>query len=396
MNDLLKPEFGFLCSLVRPCPDHRRALEFARNGLNWADVERLAAAHGVRPRLVSTLNSSASAGKFGQLRRALQQFRRGHVARNLHAAGELGRIANSFDQRGIDFATFKGIALAETLYGDISRREFNDIDIIVRPSDLEAAESALESCGYRAALGSSREWRKAFLSYQRQYAFVRPDSKFSIDLHWDFSSQYFAFPLRESDIWSKLDHVQIAGRAIPTLNGETLAIYLVGHGAKEGWKSLGWICDFADFYRLRPDIDWADLSRRLDAGGRGCLLLGLLLTRELLGVPVEGELLKDASHDSEIRSLFKFTLRRLSSAAESKNPHPEMSLDYLESCRSWGEKTRVFWLLATTRTVSDYNAIPLPWPVWRLYHLIRPFRLAAKTLTCRPARRPRPCRRAES
>ncbi|MGD9657919.1 MAG: nucleotidyltransferase family protein [Methylocystis sp.] len=378
MEAALEPEFAFLCALVRPHPDHRRALELAGDGLNWAHVERLSTAHGVRPHLLRALNAYPGAGEFSELTIALQRFWRGHAARNLYAAGEIGRIANCFDQRGIDFAAFKGVALAQTLYGDISWREFNDIDIIVRPAYLDAAQSALESCGYRAAQGSGREWRRAFLGYQRQYMFMRADSTLAVDLHWDFFPHDFAFPLKTSEIWRRLDHVSIAARMIPTLDDETLAIYLIGHGAKEGWKSLGWVCDFADFYMRRPHIDWVALSHRLDRGGRERLLVGLQLATKLLGVCVREELLNGAGSDAKIGSQYALALRRLASAAAQKEPHAEFSFAGLELCLGLKERARALWLLAATRTVSDYNAIPLPQPLWRLYHLIRPFRLALK------------------
>lgn len=378
MEPALEPEFDFLCALVRPRPDPRRALELAGGGLNLAHVERLAAAHGVRPHLLSALNQCASAGEFDELLKSLQRFWRAHAARNLYAAGEVGRIANCFDLSGIGFATFKGVALAATLYGDISRREFNDIDIIVRPSDLDAAESALESCGYRAAQGNGREWRKAFLGYQRQYVFVRRDSTLAVDLHWDFFPHDFTFPLKTSDIWRRLDQVSIAGRAVPTLDDETLAIYLIGHGAKEGWKSLGWVCDFADFYVRRPDLDWGGLFRRLDRGGRERFLVGLLLAAKLLGVGVRENVLSDASGDTKIESQLAFAWRRLAGAAAPKDLRAELVDSGLGIRRGFGEKARTLWLLAATRTASDYDAIPLPRPLWRLYHLLRPFRLACK------------------
>ncbi len=84
--------------------------------------------------------------------------------------GELLGIADLFGEKHIRFATFKGVALAISLYGDISRREFNDIDLIVHEADLETAESCLRSRGYRAKSGD-RSYRNAFLAYQNQYIF---------------------------------------------------------------------------------------------------------------------------------------------------------------------------------------------------------------------------------
>jgi len=376
-----KPEFEFLCCLVRPQPDRRRALELAQQGLDWASVARLAAAHGVRPHLRNALYDCVRADEFSGLEQTLEIFQRGHIARNLHIAGELLRVANMFSQLGIAFATFKGVALAVSLYGDISRREFNDIDIIVRATDIEAAESALETCGYRPARGDSREWREAFLGYQGQYMFVSANSVLAIDLHWDFAQRGFPFPLLARDIWSTLDNAPIAGRAIPTFGSETMAIYLAGHGAKESWKSLGWVCDFAEFYhQRRSDIDWIDLSRRQDRNGRRQLLLGLLLAKELLGVPVHDELLKHADRDSRTQALLELAVQRISNLLDAKSPRPEMQLTDFEMYETRIDRLRLLWRLVSTRTTGDYEAMPLPRSLWRLYHLIRSFRLAIKIL----------------
>jgi hypothetical protein len=40
--------------------------------------------------------------------------------------------------------------------------------------------------------------------------------------------------------------------------------------------------------------------------------------------------------------------------------------------------------LLTTRTVGDYEAMPLPKSLWGLYYLTRPFRLAGKMLKVIP------------
>lgn len=375
------PEFEFLCSLVSPQPDRVRAQELARQGLDWVCIARLAAVHGVRPHLRKALNDCFRADEFSSLEQTLETFQRAHIGRNLYVTGELLRVVNILGQRGIAFATFKGVALAASLYGDISRRECNDIDIIVRATDIEAAQSALESCGYRPARGDSREWREAFLGYQQQYMFVSANSELAIDLHWEFAVQGFPFPILAGDIWSTLDHVSIAGRAIPTLGSKTTAIYLAGHGAKEGWRSLGWVCDFAEFYhRRRSDIDWIDLLRRLDRNGRRQLLVGLLLAKELLGVSVHDELLKHADRDSRTQALLDLAVQRISSPLDVNNPHPEMQLLDFEMYETRVDRLRLLWRLVSTRTTGDYEAIPLPRPLWHLYYLIRPFRLAVKIL----------------
>ena len=89
--------------------------------------------------------------------------------------------------------------------GGPSRREANDIDIIVPATAMAEAESALQSCGYRAATGYSRDWRQTFQTYQNQYMFVSDESEIAIDLHWGFTQKSFPFP--ELIVWNTIEHV---------------------------------------------------------------------------------------------------------------------------------------------------------------------------------------------
>ena len=383
MNPALPPEFEFLCYLVRPDPDHRRALHIAQHGLDWRSLADLAAAHGVRPHLLHALSDIVWTDRAVDLKQELESFWRGHMVRNLHVARELLRLAEAFDQYGIPFATFKGPALAISLYGDISRREFNDIDIIVHEADVRAAEDVLQSCGYWAAYGSSREYREAFLGYQQQYMFSDSDSVLAIDLHWDFTPKGMPFPLRTSEIWSTLSSVPIAGRAIPVLGLEALALFLAGHGTKEGWKCLGWVCDLTAFCHKHSDLNWNEFWQRLDKKNRGRpILLGLSLAAELLNVASNTKLVEQAERDPKILALRKLAVQRM---VHLTRPQSNLDADRLNLalCETRSQKLKTLWVLASTRTTGDYGALPLPRPLWRLYHLTRPFRLAGKLLSVR-------------
>jgi hypothetical protein len=64
-------------------------------------------------------------------------------------------------------------------------------------------------------------------------------------------------------------------------------------------------------------------------------------------------------------------------------PVPALDREFgdLELCENWLQKARAIRRLLTTRTVGDYVSMPLPRPLWRIYHLTRPFRLATKVIT---------------
>ena len=110
------------------------------------------------------------------------------------------------------------------------------------------------------------------------------DTGISVDLHWRLSSKGVAFPLQLAEIWSKLEKVTIAGRTVLTLAHDDLALFLAAHGTKEGWRSLIWVCDFAEFLRKYQDIDWvAVLDRAQRSHSSRPLLLAIFLASDLLG-----------------------------------------------------------------------------------------------------------------
>jgi hypothetical protein len=81
----------------------------------------------------------------------LERFNRANLQHNLLFAGELLRLLAEFKKNGVAIAAFKGIVLAESLYRDLSLREFCDLDLIVHQEDLSKAENILAACGYRAS-----------------------------------------------------------------------------------------------------------------------------------------------------------------------------------------------------------------------------------------------------
>ena len=167
-------EFDLLCWIARPQPRLDRARELLRTDLDFAALLRLATDHSVRPALVRALADLAWEGVPAEARVELERFQRLHLVRMLALADELCRTAASLASRGIAFAAFKGATLAVGLHGDLTAREYNDIDLVVPERSMAAAEEVLGGLGYRGVQGD-RAFRRAFLAYQRQFAFVRDD-----------------------------------------------------------------------------------------------------------------------------------------------------------------------------------------------------------------------------
>ena len=371
-------EFDLLCLIVRPQPDLERALEVLRRGIDVEALLRIADQHSVRPRLIRGLAALSWEGVPETCRSSLTAFRQFHLVRSLSAAQQLSRVASAFASRGVRFAAFKGATLAKLLYGDLSAREYTDIDLIVPKAQFGQAEDVLASLGYRGAQGD-RAFRSTFLAYLRQYAFVHPDLAVAIDLHWDFSGSHVPFPLTSAEAWNELEDVSIGYNRVPAVSGTNLALLLAGHGTKEAWRSLDWVCDFAMLLDRRPDLDWALIHRRAQAQSCGdSVLLACTMSQRLLGVPAPPALSRPIAERRRIRMIATALIDKL--RRSERSPEKAENLSDLDLCDTRRDRLSAVLKLAFTRTVGDYQAMPLPPELWRVYHATRPFRLAAKAM----------------
>jgi Uncharacterised nucleotidyltransferase len=371
-------EFSLLCLLIRD-PACERIELMDRHSFDWSILAQLAERHGVRPQLIRGLSRTHFVDVPAKIKQCLDDFHRFHLFRCLHVGAELFTIADLLEARNVRYATFKGAALATSLYGNISGREFNDIDLLVHEDDLEPAEACLRSRGYCARSGDMR-FRSAFMAYQNQYIFET--DQMMVDLHWDFNVTRVPFPLGADEIWDNLDSVSIDGRNIPTLGRHELALYLAGHGAKHGWCSLSLVCDFAKFVRAHPELDWMRLWQRSAQKKCGNLiLLACALAARLLDASVDKEVLTRGERTPGVRDLAHSTIEQLMGPPTVVPPGLEEFFGGMSLCETWAQKAGVIWGLVSTRTTGDYEAMPLPRPLWRFYHLTRPFRLAIRVLT---------------
>lgn len=370
-------EFEFLCLMVRPRPELARARERIAAGIDFERLLALAAFHGVRPAFITALSALLWEGVPGAIEAALKHFRQTHLARVLSLSQELCSVARLFDAAGIRFAAFKGPALAAYLYGDLSRREYNDIDVIVPPEHMAKAEALLSTLGYRNRQGD-RVFRQAFLAFQRQYAFVRPEIDAAIDLHWGFSGRHLPFPVQPVEIWPSLVPLQVGACQVPSLSDTDLALLLAGHGTKESWRSLSWVCDFAMLIDRKPDLDWSEVHRRARLQHCGdAVLLGCAMAVGLLETPVPPVLSAAVSGNLRVQRIAASLIAGMREGL-ADFPATKTHLVDLDLCERRFDRFRFLLGLAVTPTPGDYRALPLPRALWGAYYLTRPFRQVLK------------------
>jgi hypothetical protein len=369
-------EFRLLRACATSRPDPLQIKNAAKTGVNWPKVLELAEYHNVRPLLWQSLRIARCDHVPDTIMAKLERFSTLNTQRNLAFAAELIRLAKIFERHGVPIATFKGVALAEAIYGDLSLREVSDLDLIVPETATCQAERMLTSCGYVPIL-PDRNYRSAFQRYQGQYGFRHAQTYLTVDLHWRFSSVGIPFALGSTEIWNRLGHVSLCGQTVPTLARDDLALFLAAHGAKDGWTRLKWLVDFAVYICGNQDIQWEAIMRRAQhAHASRAVLLAVLLASDLLDAPVPTRVLARARADKAVCSLAEAALERM-----LKNmPFLEFG-DFLGALKSYDrlrDRLLSCVTLLTTRTAADYQAMPLPKSLWGIYYATRPFRLVLK------------------
>jgi hypothetical protein len=271
---------------------------------------------------------------------------------------------------------FKGPVLAEQVYGDLSLREFMDLDLFVREQDVRKAEQILTAGGYTTYM-AGEAYRSAFLSYYGQQPFIHANTGVVVDLHWRLASKNVAIPIEPVDLWKRLQNVTLLGRPLPTLAPPDLVLFLAAHGSMHGWGCLIWVCDIAEFLRKHQKVDW-DAIFKLATRSHSVrpLLSGIFLAHTLLDAPVPGELLSKARTNSAVQTLAEKARLKMHRPV----PHGDFA-EFLHGLSTHDLVRDRLWPVATlllTRTVNDHQAMPLPKSLWGMYHLTRPFRLAGK------------------
>jgi hypothetical protein len=196
--DLSPPEFQLLLYCAKANPDAGIIRHLVKDGVNWETLLKLVAQHRVRPLVFRSFKSLCWDAVPAPRQLDLENFCKANVRQNLFATDELLRLLDAFQKDGIAVAAFKGAVLAEATYGDLSLREFVDLDFFVFEADLCKAEQVLTDFGYRTYY-PGREYRSAFLSYYCQQMF-HGQTGIGVDLHWRLASKNVALPFHSGEL----------------------------------------------------------------------------------------------------------------------------------------------------------------------------------------------------
>jgi hypothetical protein len=360
-----------------------------REVTDWEQVKALAQRHSLVPLLHAWLAARTEPGVSAEFRDWLVERFRAHTFRALALTRELLRLLPLFEAQGIPVLTFKGPVLAQQLYGQVARREFLDLDILVRESDAQAAFALLLREGYQSQFPLTAEQFRRYCAMDCELAWSHPERGVAVDLHWKLAPAPYTFAFPERAVWQGAHHVVISGQRVRTLAPELLVLFLFFHHSKHDWAWLVWLSDLAMIVRGFDADAWSRLLA--EAGARRMsrmVRLGCHLLHTLFQLPLPGSL-APSMHDPR--------LLRLSRAAQAglwnldlRRSHAPL---YRASMDSWVDVCR-FWRIEIFQPrLPDWQTVDLPRPLHFLYVPLRLIRLVAKR---RPFLRPQTAAPKES
>lgn len=384
----LEPEWSLLLTACSEIPRQDKIDRIrlqSRQPIRWKLLFDLADRHGILPFLYRALadlphsdleDDAVPPSEMSRLRQSDQN--------NLHKAlllsRELIRIVDHIRELGLEVMPYKGLALAEAVYGDIALRQAGDIDLLIHPQDLPRIRQAARELGYTPHLVFSPKEERAYLKSGYEYAFDGAAGPNLLEVQWAIQPRFYSIAFDMPALFRRAVTINVAGHPMKTPSLEDLLLVLSAHAAKHAWGRLIWLCDIARLMSI-PALNWNWIGSQADLLGISRILsVTMLLANRLLGTAIPAAAPTNLSKDPAVPSLVDEIRPHL--AGESA--YNVESLSYFRlmmRLRERGADRRSFLRrLIFTPGPSEWQAVRLPEAIFPLYRLVRLSRLTARLL----------------
>ncbi len=132
----------------------------------------------------------------------------GTSRRALWFANELTQVLEHLQSMGVEAIAHKGPALALTLYGDVTRRQFRDLDLLVRSGDVKKTTSALAKLGYEPGVKLRASEERSYLSSGYEYVFHSPLGRNLLEVQWNILPRFYSVDFNVGDLFATIQRTE--------------------------------------------------------------------------------------------------------------------------------------------------------------------------------------------
>jgi Uncharacterised nucleotidyltransferase len=373
------PEFDLLAALCTTAWSSQaggRSERLFQSGVNWEKLLGMAELHGLTPLLLEHVEVSPEHVPAENLD-ALRSTYRQNAYRALWFAHELGRILESLYSAGIEALAHKGPALSVKLYGDVTRRQFHDLDLLIGASDVSRATSVLDGMGYECGVDLDPLEEKAHLESGYERVFHSSHGKNLLELQWRILPHFYAIDFDMKQLFARSQEIKIGSQVCKMISDEDLLLALCVHAAKHVWTQMSWLRDITQLAKIR-DLDWGFIEREAERLGiRRIVAVNFWLADRLFGcgLPACFERWRDGE------ATFALTTE-ISEIMQAGGPYQTESFAYFHLMMRLRERrrdrARLLWRLASTPGIGEWKSVRLPSRLFPMYSLVRVGRLARR------------------
>ena len=377
---IASPEAELLlrCVRVPTDPDNAaRIQDIVREGVDWDNLLAMAHQHAVIPLLYMGLRTACPHDVPGPFMRHLRSLFHTNAQRNMSLAETLLEVLAQLEAQGIAAVPYKGPVLTASAYGDFALRQYCDLDILVRRQDAPKARDLLISRGWEPEHRRGPAQQAAHLRFQSHYLLRRGQPPSFLEIHWRIVPGFFWLPAGFQHVWEHLTPTSLEGREFLALSPEDAILVCCVHAAAHAWDRLQWICDVARLVRIRGGPDWD----RLTATARELrltrlLALGLVLAEDMLEARPPEDVSQWASRCPAVSSLARQVRDHLFAPPDRQLKGLARIAFFARTRDRVTDRARYLVHRAVTPSERDWKLLSLPPPLFFLYYLIRPCRLA--------------------
>jgi len=245
--------------------------------IDWRRFLQLTYHHGVTAFIYPNIKQYFASTIPDDMLVQLKRYALANTHSNLGMLRELIIVNQLLQEEKIEFGIFKGLAVMQMVYGDLSVRRCGDIDILVKKRDFLRAKTLFLSQGFEQTLSNFNE----MLSMQS--GLWHEQRHLKIDLHWGIPPHILNIKTRK--ILDSLSSLSIDGRKLPSFSPEDMFIILCVNATKEYWNQFLYpYCDIHEFLQ-RGNLNWDFLFVRAEK--LSCLRpmkVALSVVEELFGL----------------------------------------------------------------------------------------------------------------
>ncbi|CAA0081905.1 Uncharacterised protein [BD1-7 clade bacterium] len=241
-----------------------QGLQQTQNSIDGERLEQQVAWHrvwGHWPALASQLNTDDH--DYGKLTRQsnlkkMQGLMQVKAIQEIHAA---------LVDVSVEHLWLKGPLLSKRLYDDFTVRTSVDLDFIVDPNNVSAADQCLRGLGYVPIHidNVAVSW-SVIRFYLKDLSYRHPATGVCVELHWRWDIFPSMMPMLFDDAYSRCRRMQVGKHSLSVMGLEDELIYLCMHGSKSCWARLQWLLDIQALI-LQGDLDWKIIESRAAALG---------------------------------------------------------------------------------------------------------------------------------